>query len=134
MSYFTLYILMVFLAALVFVVYRAVQAPIRKGEKKLQDFAEYKKRQSQAVWAGATVVTINKPKMNHYGRRQLKVDLRLEVESPAGEKYQVRTAWLVDVDVLSQIQPGASVSIKIDAEDPQIIFPNMRGVEYWIGD
>jgi hypothetical protein len=125
---------MVFLAALVFVVYRAVQAPIRKGEKKLQDFAEYKKRQSQAVWAGATVVTINKPKMNHYGRRQLKVDLRLEVESPAGEKYQVRTAWLVDVDVLSQIQPGASVSIKIDAEDPQIIFPNMRGVEYWIGD
>lgn len=134
MSYFPLYILFVFLAVLVFVVYRAIQAPIQKGERKQQDFAEYKKRQSQAVWAGATVVTVNKPRIDHYGRRQLKVDLRLEVESPAGEKYQVKTAWLVDEDVISQIQPGASISIKIDVEDPKIIYPNMHGVEYWVGD
>ena len=134
MNYLPLFILLVFLATLAFIVYRAIQAPIREGEKKQQEVSEYKKRESQAVWAGATVVTVDKPKMDRYGMRKLKVGLRLEVESPSGEKYQVKTAWLVDEDMMPQIQPGASLSIKIDAEDPEIIYPNMRGVGYWVGE
>jgi hypothetical protein len=133
MSYLPLFILFIFLATLAFIAYRAIRAPIREGEKKQREVSEYKIRESQAVWAGATVVTVNKPKMDRYGMRKLKVDLRLEVESPSGGKYQVKTAWLVDEDMMPQIQPGASLSIKIDAEDPEVIYPNMRGVEYWVG-
>jgi hypothetical protein len=133
MSYLPLFILLVFLATLAFIAYRAFQAPIREGGKKQQEVSEYKKRESQAVWAGAKVVTVDKPKMDRYGMRKLKVSLRLEVESPSGEKYQVKTFWLIDEDMMPQIQPGASLSIKIDAEDPEIIYPNMRGAEYWIG-
>jgi hypothetical protein len=132
MSYLPLFVLFVFLGTLAFIAYRAIQAPIREGEKKQRELSEYKKRESQAVWAGATVVTVNKPKMDRYGMRKLKVGLRLEVESPSGEKYQVKTVWLVDEDMMPQIQPGASLSIRIDAEDPEIIYPNMRGVEYWV--
>jgi hypothetical protein len=133
MSYLPLFILFIFLATLAFIAYRAIQGPIREGEKKQWEVSKSKKRESQAVWAGATVVTVNKPKMDRYGMRKLKVDLRLEVESPSGENYQVKTVWLVDEDMMPQIQPGASLSIKIDAEDPEIIYPNMRGVEYWVG-
>jgi hypothetical protein len=133
MSYLPLFILLAFLAVLAFIAYRAIQAPIREGEKKQQVLAEYKKREARSVWAGATVISVDKPKIDRYGTRQLKVDLRLEVESPTGGKYQVKTAWLVDEDVMPQIQPGAWVSIKVDVEDPEIIYPHMRGVEYWIG-
>lgn len=132
MSYLPLFILLAFLVALVFVILRATRAPLREGVERQQKVAAYKKRESQAVWAGATVVTVDKPKIDHYGMRQLKVGLRLEVESPSGEKYQTKTAWLVDEDAMARIQPGASLSVKIDAEDHEIIYPNMSGVEYWV--
>jgi hypothetical protein len=132
MSYLPLFILLAFLAILAFIVLRVIKAPMREVEERQSKIAAYRNRESQAVWAGATVVTVNKPKIDSYGMRQLKVDLRLEVESPSGEKYQVKTAWLVDEGVMPQIQPGASVSVKIDVEDPEIIYPNMPGVEYWV--
>jgi hypothetical protein len=121
------------IAALAFIAYRAIQAPMREGKKKQKEMAAFTERVARAVWAGATVVTVNKPRMDTYGMRKLKVDLLLAVESPAGEKYQTKTSWLVDEDMMPQIQPGASLSVKIDAEDPEIIYPNMRGVEYRIG-
>lgn len=132
MSYLPLFILLAFLAILAFIVLRVIKAPMREEVERQNKVAAYRNRESQAVWAGATVVTVHKPKIDSYGMRQLKVDLRLEVEAPSGEKYQVKTAWLVDEDVMPQIQPGASVSVKIDVEDPKIIYPNMPGVEYWV--
>jgi len=133
MNYLPLIILIVFLAGLAIIAFRAVRAPMREGAEKQREIAEINKREKRAVWAGATVITVNKPKIDRYGMRQLKVDLLLAVESPAGEKYQTKTSWLVDEDMMSQIQPGASLSVKIDAEDPEIIYPNMRGVDYWGG-
>ena len=133
MSYLPLIILLAFLAALAFIAFRTIMAPMRGGVEMQEKIAEYKKREARAVWTGATVVTVDKPKIDRYGMRKLKVDLRLEVESPSGEKYQVKTSWLVDEDMMPQIQPGASLSVKIDAEDPETIYPNMPGVEYWIG-
>jgi len=133
MGYLPVIILIIFLAGLAVVAFRAVMAPMRGGKEKQQEIAEFKKREKRAVWAGATVITVNKPKIDRYGMRQLKVDLLLAVESPAGEKYQAKTSWLVDEDMMPQIQPGASLSVKIDAEDPEIIYPNMRGADYWVG-
>lgn len=132
MSYLPLFILLTFIAALAFLAFRAIRAALREGVEQQQEISAYKKREARAVWAGAMVVTVDKPKIDRFGMRQLKVDLRLEVESPSGENYQVRTAWLVDEDVMPQIQPGAMVSVKIDVEDPKIIYPNMSGVKYWI--
>jgi hypothetical protein len=132
MSYLPVIILIVFLAGLAFIAFRAILAPMRGGMEKQLKIAESKKREKRAVWAGATVITVNKPKMDRYGMRQLKVDLLLVVESPVGEKYQAKTSWLVDEDMMPQIQPGASLSVRIDAEDPEIIYPNMRGVDYWV--
>lgn len=133
MSYLPVIILIVFLAGLTIIAFRAVLAPMREGAEKQREIAEFKKREKRAVWAGATVVTVDKPKMDRYGMRKLKVDLLLAVESPGGEKYQAKTSWLVDEDMMPQIQPGVSLSVKIDAEDSEIIYPNMRGVDYWVG-
>jgi hypothetical protein len=133
MSYLPLIILFAFLAGLAIIAFRAIMAPMREGMEKQREIAEFKKRESRAVWAGATVITVDKPKMDRYGMRQVKVALLLAVESSAGEKYQAKTSWLVDEDMMPQIQPGASVSVKIDTEDPEIIYPNMRGADYWVG-
>lgn len=133
MEWILLLIVIVLFGFLGFIVYRVILAPIRQGEEVMRKAKEHKDRYAKAVWAGATVVTVDKPKMDRYGMRQLKVRLRLEVEIQGGETYPAKTTWLVEESVMPQIVPGAGVSIKIDAEDPELIYPNMNGVEYWIG-
>ena len=116
-----------------FIAYRVIIAPILQDEEMMRMVKEHKEPYARAVWAGARVETVDKPKMDFYGMRQLKVRLRLEVETQDGETYPAKNIWLVGERVIPQIVPGAQISIKIDKEDPALIYPNMNGVEYWIG-
>ena len=133
MEWIPLFIVIAFLGVLGFIVYRVILAPIRQGEEMTLKAKEHKERYAKAVWAGATVVTVDKPKMDRYGMRQLKVRLRLEVETQGGETYPAKTTWLVEESVMPQMVPGARVSVRVDAEDPALIYPNMNGIEYWVG-
>lgn len=84
----------------------------------------------RAIWAGATVVSARSQPVGHPHPVQVRVDLRLEVCSPGGGTYMADTIWEVDPVMLSQLQPGESISVKIDVEDPSKIYPNMSGATY----
>ena len=89
--------------------------------------------QKRAVWAGATVIDARSQKIGLYGADHVRVELRLEVNAPDGSTYTAKTVWTADPMMLSQLQPGASISVKIDSDDPNVVYPNMGGVEYWAG-
>jgi hypothetical protein len=53
------------------------------------------------------------------------VDLRLEVQPPGGAPYLANTEWELNISSMSMVEPGKSVAVKIDGEDPEIIYPNV---------
>ncbi len=100
-------------------------------QHRRQDFEE---RARRAVWASATIVTLRRSDIAERGQPTARLDLRLQVQPPDGEPYPATTAWLARLDNLPQLQPGQSISVKIDPDDPQRIYPNLAGVEYWVWD
>jgi hypothetical protein len=59
-----------------------------------------------------------------------KAELTLQVQLPEGKPYVARVTRLVELAFLQQIQPGKEVSIKIDRDDPQVIYPNVGWAKY----
>lgn len=97
---------------------------------------DYEERAQRGVWANATVVNLrNRPEQEHIGpATRVRVDLRLQVDAPGGQKYSATTAWIVDSYALAQLQPGQPVSVKIDPDDPQKIYPNVSWAVPWLYD
>ncbi len=97
---------------------------------------DYEERAQRGVWANATVVNIrNRPELSPVGpATRLRVDLRLQVDAPGGQKYSATTAWIVDSYALAQLQPGQPVSVKIDPDDPQKVYPNVSWATPWLYD
>jgi hypothetical protein len=87
-------------------------------------------RAARGVWAGATIVTARSARLSGESGEH-RVDLRLRVTPASGEPYDVQAAWRVEPAVLPQLQPGATVSIKLDPDDPRRVYPNLTGVELW---
>jgi hypothetical protein len=58
------------------------------------------------------------------------VKLRIEVMPANTDTYPVTTVWEIQQAALSQIQPGQYVAVKIDADDNQIIYPNVGWAEF----
>jgi hypothetical protein len=84
-----------------------------------------------AVWAGATVVSMRQ--LYRMGAEtEVNVELRLLVQPPVGESYQALVTWAVDQAMLAQLLPGQNVSVRIDAADPQRVYPNMSGARSWL--
>lgn len=96
--------------------------------------AEFVEREKRAVWASADVVTLrNRGSLSTMDNRQVvPVELRLLVQPPEGESYQAVTTWLVDSDAVAQVQPGQSLSVKIDQQDAQLIYPNVSWATYLV--
>ena len=51
------------------------------------------------------------------------VRLDLEVHPEVGAPYAASTAWFVDIVAVPRVQPGLELAVKIDAEDPGIVYP-----------
>lgn len=81
-------------------------------------------RYDRAVWAGATVISARHTPAVGSGQGKARVSLRLQVKQQDGRTYQAATTWIVNLANLAQVQPGQSVSIRIDREDPRRIYPN----------
>jgi hypothetical protein len=58
------------------------------------------------------------------------VDFAFEIQPPGEAPYQTRTAWKVYARSAHALQLGRTVPIKVDLDDPLIIYPDMPGVEY----
>jgi len=109
--------------------FRRIQAnKVREANFKR---AELERRSKKATWASATIATSRHHTSAEEMREKVRVDLTLQVQPPNGEPYTARTSWRVQLGLLSQFQPGASLSVKIDVDDPDLIFPNQPGAEYW---
>jgi hypothetical protein len=61
---------------------------------------------------------------------QVFVELTLEVTPHAGTTYRAHTNWLVDITALGFIQQGQETPVKIDVENPKIIYPNSPWAKY----
>ncbi|GAB4578176.1 MAG: hypothetical protein Fur0022_09100 [Anaerolineales bacterium] len=128
----TLLSIFVVLSGISFLVYfRSVQQT-RSREANFKR-AELERRAKKAVWAGATIVSARPHTASEQMQSQVRVDLTLQVQPPQGEPYTARTSWRVGMPLLSQFQPGQSISVKIDVDDPDLIFPNQPGVEFFSG-
>ncbi len=108
-----------------------IQIHLRKLRQEDGQIKVVRAKMESAVWAGATIVSTSCQNLGDSMRTVARVELHLEVNSPAGEKYQATTTWLVSVALLPQLQPGQTISVKIDARNPRTIYPNMQGAEYY---
>jgi hypothetical protein len=100
--------------------------------KVSRDVAKMEARIEGATPAQAKVVAVGR---SHTQKNEgnVVVHLRLEIRPPQGEAYQVRTVWEVDPASIPKVQEGQQVAVKIDQEDPNIIFPRVSWAQYsWV--
>jgi hypothetical protein len=111
-------------AVILFLVYAA-----RRGEKMV---AERAGRTENGVAAKATILAYEE---GFFGGQDSKgrfagVRFNLEVNVAGEPSYPAITFWKVYPMAVPQLQVGKTVSVKVDAADPQIIYPNVPSVEY----
>ena len=119
--------------ALMAAFYLMMRAQTRHAERQQQRLKDLEARQKRGVWASATVVTYRSesgPALLE-SQNKLKVNLRLDVQSPGGRVYPAHAVWLVDLGALDNVQPGQTVSIKIDPKNKKTIYPNAPWAQPW---
>lgn len=131
----TLIVLAVFVFFLILVaggVILFILAQRQKVEAAAARNQEFIQRQESAVWASAMIVCARGGVMgSETGVSQwARYELSLQVTPPNGEPYSARTAWLVEVTQMSMLQQGQMLQVKIDQQDPHIIYPNASWAKY----
>jgi len=125
--------IVVFAIGGVVIVLLSQRQKLAADQERMQEFV---KRQESAIWAGATIVSARGGVItgSEVGVSQrARYELSLQVTPPGGAPYLAHTNWLVDVGQISLLQPGKQVSVKIDQQDPQIIYPASGGATYLPG-
>ncbi len=117
------------IGAIVFFVLRRMDAQTSAAHTRAE---EYRVREQRAIWASATIISARRASVSEDARGKEKVDLSLQVQPRGGDSYSAHAAWYVDLNAIAQLRAGETVSIKIDASDPKVIYPNMTEMEYWI--
>ncbi len=89
---------------------------------------------ARSIAASATVIDAEKGKhvASNGFRRDVEVILTLDVQRPAGSRYQATSAWMVEELQFARIAIGQTVAVQIDADDPQVIYPSrkLRQIKY----
>lgn len=104
----------------------------KEAERIKQITDDHQARLKTALWAGAMVISLDQPTMSSAGVPWWIMNLTLKVTPSAGQAYIARTSWKVQLTSLGLLQPGSEISVKIDAADPQLIYPNIQGAEYLV--
>lgn len=125
----TLLVVVVIAAVLVIavtVVYMIYKNRLRSTRALLQHQAAAEARFREAVWSYALVIASTSMQVTRKaGADKVRVQLELDVETPAGERYPAKSTWWVDPDHLRLLRPGETVAIRIDQEDGMRIYPNV---------
>ncbi len=94
---------------------------------------EFVDRQKTAVWASATilntrggVITGDLSGVSNWAGYMIS----LNVQPPEGKSYMTKVTWLVEVGQMSFLQQGHQLSVKIDQQDPKIVYPNAGWAKY----
>jgi hypothetical protein len=115
-------VVMLVLVLFVLVFWRIVQ-----GGKRME--AEQKNRLARSLPAKAKVLQIGKS-VTQVKLGTVVVKLRLEVTPQGAAAYQVTTVWEIQQAALAQIQQDHWVPVKVDADNPLVIYPNVAWAEF----
>ncbi len=115
-----------FLALVGLIVFAVVRQQRVEMERARARRAELLRRAEQAIPATATLLAIRTATPG----ATASVTLRLQVAPPDGAPYPASAVWLVERPLLDSLQPGKEISVKIDREDAQIVYPNVEGARY----
>lgn len=82
--------------------------------------------------ASATVLQVGQPSgmMRKPRLGSSHVLLTLDIHPASGPSYQASTLWQVDLTALAQLQPGQTIPVRIDADTPATIYPNVGWASY----
>ncbi len=105
-----------------------IYARKRKAEELSLRQEEWRVRQENAFWGKATVVGSRADVSDR--STQAFIELTLEVMSQDKAPYRCSTTWFVDISAIGLISPGSEVSVKIDCQDPYIVYPNCSWARY----
>ncbi len=91
-----------------------------RGRKK-REKVDHRTRQDRAVWAWAKIQDAKTGPVNAGGQAQ--VDMQLEVHLPGTPAYPAATTWLVDQAALGYVETGKEISVKVDPQGTEFIYP-----------
>jgi uncharacterized membrane protein len=115
-------LVLVIAVAVVYYFYRSRQRSTSLAHQQKLGLEE---RFRNAVWSSAVVIASTSMAAAESGREKVRVSLELEVETPEGRRYPVKTTWWVDPGYLGMLRPGESVLIRIDQQDAMRVYPNV---------
>lgn len=98
----------------------AARRSAREAEAEL---AKTEALQAAAVPAAATLVSARVLAVHEAQGTQL-MRVTLQVQPPAGEEYLAVSNWEVQIASASLLQPGQPLSVKVDPNEPKLVFPN----------
>jgi len=90
------------------------------GKKKSKDSPQA--HRERAVWAWARIVSSTRGEAGLGG--MVRVTLNLEVHLPGTPPFNATTPWLVEQEALAYVEIGKDISLKVDPQDLNYIYPN----------
>ncbi|MBN2078049.1 MAG: hypothetical protein JW838_03730 [Spirochaetes bacterium] len=106
---------------------------IKKRKKKLLAELirrrEGGQRQDRAYFANALILNSQAGIVGEQAAR-VRTTLKLQISVTDGNPYTVNTVWLVDLAAIDYLKPGNDISVKIDPDDPKIIYPGAPWAKY----
>jgi hypothetical protein len=94
----------------------------RKPRKPKEGPIDDRTRLERSVWAWATILKSESGPVNTF--KVARVTMDLEVHTPGTPAYPATVTWLVDEDSLAFVGQGKELSLKVDPQDLQFIYPN----------
>lgn len=73
----------------------------------------------------ATAILVMDATLIGMERGRSRTHLILNVQPPTGDVYRTVTDWIVDQTAVSQLKRGQTVAVRIDANDPNIVYPDV---------
>jgi len=101
----------------------------RETKEMQQKLEEYEERFKRAEFASAIIVSVINS--STISRSEMKVTLRLEVQPAGTDPYLQQTSWLINISDLAYLKQGESIQVKIDSEDPSLIYPTLDRSQFW---
>ena len=97
-------------------------------KKKRESVEDLYERHQRAVWGKALVVDSRGGLTGETASKAF-VTLTMEV-TVEGNTYRAYATWLVEITALGFIGQGSELSVKVDIDDPKIIYPNANWATY----
>jgi hypothetical protein len=116
------FLLLILVPFVLAVIFRISQN--RAAVKAYEQRAALEERLRRAIPAAATIVSARVMETNPAGER-LRARLTLRVEPPGAEAFTAVADWLVDPVMQTHLQPGSPLSVKVDADDRNRVYPNI---------